>query len=612
MEDILACRICLSTNVKLFDMFRYHLHTAYETLTDVGMSATDGLPQYACSVCSALLHKSATFKKMCDSSQDLLKYAKWQKNALTIEYIQNLKISSPFTFAIKTNDTITCNETMSEEDIHSEQIIKEERECDFDDRDDYKVKSESSDDEPLPRIVKKRLSVERLPRKTVKKPKVSVKKVVKKKTVEVKKKVKEKKVKNVEETNRNYIQNDDDIPKGEVDVVMLTKEQQLEEVHSRKTSMNYLSSFYKCELCFKGFISEATYKNHMLRHDPSSGAHECEICRIRLADARALRGHLAKIHEWNYVCKLCKHVSKSKHLAKLHSKWHGGHTFVCKFCGMLFTKKTSHLSHVRIHHPSEHVNCDVCGEAFIGEHGLRMHRKKAHRDAKKSDPESETRCTNCKVQFQNIEALKRHKSNEDGVCDTSMRACAKCGETCNTEFELKEHLKQHTKEEMSKKKRRMKCEECNLTFGLARSYSLHYQREHLRMKDSMPFPPGRAPVVCEICGKKCTTSTSLRFHQRTHTGERPYQCTECPKRFSVAQRLQIHMRTHSGERPYPCPHCPKAFKGKPNLNRHVRVHTGAKPYSCSHCGKSFSQSNSMKVHIRTVHLKLPARSGDIM
>lgn len=155
--------------------------------------------------------------------------------------------------------------------MHSEQIIKEEIECDFDDRDDYKVKSESSDDEPLPRIVKKRLSVERLPRKTVKKPKVSVKKVVKKKTVEVKKKVKEKKVKKVEETNRNYIQNDDDIPKGEVDVVMLTKEQQLEEVHSRKTSMNYLSSFYKCELCFKGFISEATYKNHMLRHDPVSG-----------------------------------------------------------------------------------------------------------------------------------------------------------------------------------------------------------------------------------------------------------------------------------------------------------------------------------------------------
>ncbi|XP_028173356.1 zinc finger protein 709-like [Ostrinia furnacalis] len=600
MEDILACRICLSTNIKLFNMFNYRLHIAYETLTGIGMSTTDGLPQYACSVCSKLLDKSVTFKRMCDSSQDLLNFAKWQET-LSTSYIQSLKFTSPFSFSIKTNDTVSCD-TNEETD----QFIKEERDYDDDvNDDDYKVKSESSDDDlPIKILPKKiKISVER-PRKIVKKSKPASK--VKKKPVELKKKL-TKKVEKKPKTE-NKVDLDDDIPKGEVDVIMLTKEQQIEEVQARKSTMNYLSSFYKCDLCFKGFISTETYKNHMERHDPSSGLYECDICHIRFEDMRALRGHLAKLHERNYVCKLCKHISKSKHGAKLHSKWHSGHTFVCKFCGMSFTKKTSHLSHVRIHHPSEHVNCDICGEAFIGEHGLRMHKQKAHRDVKDLEPELETKCANCKVRFQNIDAFKRHSSSAvDGQCDPSLRPCAKCGEGCISEFELKEHLKQHSKEKIKKKNRRMKCEECNVTFSLARSYTLHYQRVHLRLKDA--FIPGRAPVVCEICGKKCTTATSLRFHQRTHTGERPYQCTECPKRFSVAQRLQIHQRTHSGERPYACPHCPKAFKGKPNLNRHVRVHTGAKPYSCSHCGKSFSQSNSMKVHIRTVHLKLPARSG---
>lgn len=35
MEETQACRMCLSTSVKLNDMFKYRLHTAYETITGV-------------------------------------------------------------------------------------------------------------------------------------------------------------------------------------------------------------------------------------------------------------------------------------------------------------------------------------------------------------------------------------------------------------------------------------------------------------------------------------------------------------------------------------------------------------------------------------------------
>lgn len=50
-------------------------------------------------------------------------------------------------------------------------------------------------------------------------------------------------------------------------LVILSKQEQKDEVLSRKNSANYLNSVYKCEHCFKGFMTEATYKNHMARHD---------------------------------------------------------------------------------------------------------------------------------------------------------------------------------------------------------------------------------------------------------------------------------------------------------------------------------------------------------
>ncbi|KAL0809110.1 hypothetical protein ABMA28_012734 [Loxostege sticticalis] len=549
MAETLACRLCLSTNIKLFNMFVYRLHTAYTSLTGIEMTASDGLPPYVCSVCSALLKKCATFRDMCNKTQNILQSALSQR-VLSTHYIQSLKTKSPFAFSI----SILTKLNLPIDNNH-EQNIKEEL-LDWDFEQDYEKTGAS----------------------------------------EINTHVKD------EELIEPPELTDNDFPNGEVDEMILTKEEQIEEVQSRKTSMNYLNSFYKCKKCYKGFITDATYKNHMIRHDPSSGTHECEICHIRLVHMRALRAHVMTAHERKFVCKLCNHVSKSRHRAKEHSKWHSGHTFVCKFCGASFSKSTSHLTHIRLHHPSQHT-CSACGESFIGETGLRMHMKRAHRGHEITEPDSRNRCENCGVQFHNEEALKRHTNDmENELCDLNLRACAQCGEGCPSEEELREHLKTHSKDES------VKCEECNRTFAHERSFAVHYQRVHLRVRGRKDahVKGSRAPVVCEICGLKCISNASLRYHQRTHTGERPYQCTECPKRFSIAQRLQIHVRTHTGERPYKCAACPKAFKHKAALNRHDRVHTGAKPYSCSHCGKSFSQSNSMKVHIRTVHLKQPS------
>lgn len=53
-------------------------------------------------------------------------------------------------------------------------------------------------------------------------------------------------------------------------MVILTKQEQIAEIEARKASVNYVNSLYQCDKCYKGFITEATYKNHMVRHDTVS------------------------------------------------------------------------------------------------------------------------------------------------------------------------------------------------------------------------------------------------------------------------------------------------------------------------------------------------------
>ena len=83
-------------------------------------------------------------------------------------------------------------------------------------------------------------------------------------------------------------------------------------------------------------------------------------------------------------------------------------------------------------------------------------------------------------------------------------------------------------------------------------------------------------------------------------GPAEFGCPFCDKIAKTKQNMKYHIRTHTGERPFVCKICKLAFSAESSLKRHVLLHTGA-TFPCEFCDFSAKRKDHLFTHIQKKH-----------
>ena len=95
------------------------------------------------------------------------------------------------------------------------------------------------------------------------------------------------------------------------------------------------------------------------------------------------------------------------------------------------------------------------------------------------------------------------------------------------------------------------------------------------------------PYSCKKCGQGFVLCGNLKRHMRkVHSSTDEEIACLVP---AINKRL------------YQCPHCPYSSKRVDHLKYHIRTHTGEKPCSCKECGRSFTVSSALRYHMYSQH-----------
>ncbi|XP_047520136.1 zinc finger protein 433-like [Pieris napi] len=557
----IICRICLSTDVKVYHYDKFKLKSYYEEFLRLNSYDTDRLPQYFCYECASLLHKFHKFKEKCLTGRRILQEMLW-RDSISYDSVlkinrQLLQLSSPLQICSDTNIlTYIFNEFENIEDNKDniEKVIVDKIEDNTDNELDFNYDFTTDYDKDFTDV-----------------------------------KSEDEKGKK-EEIKRLRIYNNVNWK-----LVSMSEDEAIKAFHARGSDKKYLAAPFKCKDCFKGFSKEEMMKRHrQLRHNTSKGKLECRFCRMNFKFGCHVRRHM-RDHLNTYECLRCHLVFMSESSALHHEGSHTGNIKTCTLCGEEFKHPSTYYSHLRTHR-SQHI-CTICGSSFVSEIGLQQHKRvkhwAGHTESPEDDESANTFCAKCNKHFETRMAFEEHLFHSAMHTDSQQNDAENKTEVGSTrkilgkkmQAKITSQLKNRKPDEikfkpMKRRWRRMRkqfrkpttCHQCGKYFDSQMACMKHHLEEHPRTSFYAP----NERHICEICGASLAPG-SVPTHQNMHTKEKVHSCETCGRQ----------------------------FVSNVGLKRHKLTHTGEKPYQCTLCDKRFTQSNSMKLHYKTFHLKQP-------
>ncbi|XP_059470368.1 zinc finger protein 569-like [Neocloeon triangulifer] len=330
--------------------------------------------------------------------------------------------------------------------------------------------------------------------------------------------------------------------------------------------------------------------------------YECGMCDVRANSIQNLLEHFQMHKDQPISCKHCKIKMPTISALSKHLQYHvkSGQGIECLICRAPLTSKDHLMKHMHDVHKLKQ-QCMYCGEQFQYTTEVSTH-KNLH-------PESRHyMCLFCDERFATMVQLDKHQNllHRDPKCNV-------CGKEILDRRKLREHELRHHKELNP-------CTLCERIFktssGLKNHMATHtgeYKyicdickkgfcsrnifREHVN--NHLEYP--EMLYKCRYCDKQFSYQGSWWIHEKWHKNPFPYQCKLCGKRLRHSSILATHMRKHRGEKPYKCPHCNLSVTSASTIKRHIMLHTGKYDYNCLECNKGFTTKQKYHQHRYVVH-----------
>ncbi|CAH1642842.1 unnamed protein product [Spodoptera littoralis] len=317
------CRCCLTTDKRMNNAVAYK--QLFKDLAGLNVTESDGLPQWLCYECSALLQKSVRFQQKVQKAhtmlyeylarcapfpiepqdEELTKYASphfCTTRVLAVDIVGKGKVGQ---FEVFEHEKHHQHSALDDIIINKiEENVKEETEfTDYEDNmtlEEFRSVANKITEDDIASLLQDTEQVEVKPEAVTKKKKI--------RTKEIKKKRKDNNV-NIDSAKedsggepKSSIRKPVELDPSKIRVVTLNPEEQIKQ--RQEESKNGKKYPFLCNLCYKGFNFESKLQNHMNKHSPSRGPYECKICHMYLPTSYSFSVH-SLIHTRRYECLVC-------------------------------------------------------------------------------------------------------------------------------------------------------------------------------------------------------------------------------------------------------------------------------------------------------------------
>lgn len=197
-----------------------------------------------------------------------------------------------------------------------------------------------------------------------------------------------------------------------------------------------------------------------------------------------------------------------------------------------------------------------------------------------------------KIRLESVEIIAATSDHEDcvSIVDANAKENLEISKSVQLKAKRKRKLKKKSLAKDNKLPSRKICEHCGLSF-VSSSVLKRHLTTHTGQKD----------FICDICDNRFARKFHLEMHLRTHFKLKPHKCDICEMSFRTLSDLNRHKLIHDDVKKFKCSVCDRRFKRSTDVTKHMRSHTGLKPYNCKTCDKQYASHSGLMKHLRRYH-----------